>query len=227
MTASPDRVRRSQRGDVALAAPGRPATSRGVVVLHPHAVAAGDHHGRVRRPRLGARLDDDPCLGPRLEALVGRRRRLPGLGESLRIGAGQRRHPDRDAAVPGEGLMHEVEAVGHRLAARPDRNRGQALLAGEHRAVRPVLAAHAAVGGQEHADEHDKHPGDDHADDPAADAAELYPLRPQQLAKAGPAHARRGAAPRQGAAGRCSCSHCATSWVGSARNSTASLVMSM
>ncbi len=51
---------------------GLPATAQadgvsGVVPLHPHPVAAGDHHRRVRRRRLGGRLDDDPGLGPRLD----------------------------------------------------------------------------------------------------------------------------------------------------------------
>ena len=51
---------------------------------------------------------------------------IPALAHGCRPGravpGGQRGHPDGDAAVAGQRLVHEVEAVGHGLAARPDRS---------------------------------------------------------------------------------------------------------
>lgn len=40
----------------------------GEVVLHPHPVAAGDHHRSVGRSLCGALLDHDPGFRPRLDA---------------------------------------------------------------------------------------------------------------------------------------------------------------
>ncbi len=117
----------------------------GVVVLHPHPVVRGDHHRRVRRSRLGALLDDDPGLGPRHEAGS---RADPGAVPG-RDQAGQRGDPDGDAAVPGQRLAHEVEAVAHRLASRPHRGCGRAALAGPGRAAARALARAAAGPGGE------------------------------------------------------------------------------
>ena len=76
MIVSPDRVSRSQRGEAADTFPAQPGHVVGEVPLHPHAVASGDHHRRVRRPLAGAGLDDDPGLGPRLHAGRHARRRV-------------------------------------------------------------------------------------------------------------------------------------------------------
>ena len=53
----------------------------------------------------------------------------PGPAVAVRLPAGQRRHPDGDAAVAGQRLAHEVEAVGHRLAAWPGRRPWAGMLA--------------------------------------------------------------------------------------------------
>ena len=76
MIVSPDRVSRSQRGEAADDPAGQARHVLGVVVLHPHPVAAGDHHRRVRRPLLGVALMMIPALDhgwrPRVQALVAR-----------------------------------------------------------------------------------------------------------------------------------------------------------
>ena len=69
----PSRTSRSQRGadaDTPPAALPLPQAGRvvDVVPLHPHAVGPGDHHRRVRRALRRVLLDDDPGLGPRLQA---------------------------------------------------------------------------------------------------------------------------------------------------------------
>ncbi len=149
--------------------PGAPGDVAGEVVLHPDAMTGRDEHGRVRRPGPGAGFDDDPGLGPRLQ---------PGRAGPAR--QGQRGHPGGDAAVPGEWPVREVEAVAHRLAARPDR-RGAALTH-HHRRARADLAAALAVVEQRDPDRDQD--GDDHADDPAADGTELDPLSSEHRCKA-------------------------------------------
>ena len=90
-----------------------------VVPLHPHAVGPGDHHRRVRRALRGVLLDDDPGLGPRLQATW--RRLEPAVTCADDESAGQRRHLHGDRAVPGHRLVREVEHVLDRLTARPGR----------------------------------------------------------------------------------------------------------
>src|SRR5208282_2739005 len=202
-----------------------------VVPLHPHPVAAGDHHRRVGRALAEVLLDDDPGLRPRHEAGPQRARVEAGLVvcrvyRTLRKGR-ERGRPDRDAAVPGERLAHEVEAVGHRLAARTQRERGRAA-AGRAVLYRPAPArAHTPTGDVPAGrDEEQPEPGrhqdrDDHADDPAAHRAELGPLRVQQLREAVAPVLYGRAVFRDGG-------HCAAPpAAGAALNSTASLVSSM
>ena len=75
VTASPTRVSRSQRGDCRRGGTGSTGDVVRVVVLHPYAVTAGDHDRDVRRAGSGARLDDEPGLGPRHHARARRRSR--------------------------------------------------------------------------------------------------------------------------------------------------------
>ncbi len=164
----------------------------GVVVLHPHPVPAGDHDRRVRRPRPLALLDDDPRLGPWLN---GARHEVPlrvGAGRDPAVGrdqAGQRRHPDRDAAAARQGPVHEVEAVGDRLAAGPHRVGRLAGDLGADGAVRPGrLAAALRAGSGPQPDARGHRRGDHHGDHPAAHGAELGPFGVQHPPEAVPLH---------------------------------------
>src|SRR6266568_459720 len=204
----------------------------GVVVLHPHAVTAGHHHRRVGGTRLRALLDDDPGLGPRPEARHHARSvaNLHGPAGEVRVLAGQRGDAGGDAAVSGQRLVHEGEAVVNHLATRPVRDRRHAGLAGLG-GTAVDLAADAGVRCREHADEHHQQGGQDHADHPAAHAAELGPLGAQEPAEARPARAVTGGGAGLGLRGRLR-GHRPTSSASAAskpagRNSTASLVSSM
>src|SRR6266498_1870669 len=93
------------------------------------------------------------------------------------------------------------------------------------------LAADVGVRCREHADENHQQGGQDHADHPAAHAAELGPLGAQEPAEAGPARAVTGGGAGLGLRGRLR-GHRPTSSASAAskpagRNSTASLVSSM
>ena len=198
---------RRRRGHAARQ-PGRVA---GVVPLHPGAVAAGDHDGRVRRSLAGACGDDQPGLGPRHQGGLGACR--PLRGQAAVDHAGQRGHPHGDGAVRGQRAVHEVVGVGHRLAARPGRDRVMARAAGA-----AFLAADPGV----QAEQQGHQRRDDDGDDPAADRAELGPLRVQQAREAVVPGCRARPGRRQGGGG-----HRAASLAGSARYSTASLVSSM
>jgi hypothetical protein len=157
---------RGGRGDRAGLAGGVVA----VVVLHPYAVAAGDHDRGVGRSRPGAGLDDEPGLGPRRQTEARAHGRVP-TGRWPGQQAGQRGHPDGDAAVAGQRLVHQVEAVGHRLPIWPDRKGA--------RRDRTLLAARTVLAGEQ-PETHDHRRGGRHADDPAADRPELGPLGAQQ-----------------------------------------------
>src|SRR6266487_2242922 len=108
--------------------------------------------------------------------------------------------------------MHEIEAVGHLLAAGPERKSAARTAQGYLTAGLQATAFTA----RDQVDRDDQQPGDDHAYHPAADGQELRPLRVQQLTEPVRLGANRGAAPCDGAG------HRATS----ARNSAASRVRS-
>ena len=154
----------------------------GVVPLHSCAVAAGNHDSRVRRALAGARGDDQPCLRPRHHRGLGADR-LSVQGQAAFGQFGQRGHFRRDAAVAGQRAVHEVEGVGHRLAAgtgRDDVTARRAVRASDtgcYLAVTPLKQA-----------EQDGHQHRDHdGNDPAANSPELGPLGVQQVREAGPA----------------------------------------
>ena len=211
---------------------GHPGGVPGEVVLHPDPVTARHHHRRVRRALVGALLDDDPRLGPLHQA--GHHVAAADLhrARALRFACSPVSEVTArgEGAVPGQRLAHEVEAVGHDLAARPVRDVGQAGLARFHRTA-VDLAADARVGGREHAEEDGQQRGQDHADHPAAHAAELDPLGPQQGAEAAAAGsvAGPGFGPRhRDGLGRHRGTSCAASASKPAgRNSTACLVSSI
>jgi len=201
--AQPARRRRRRRAR-------QPGSVAGVVPLHPRAVAAGDHDGRVGRSLPGTRGDDQPGLRPRHHGGLGGYR-LPLRGCPVAFGyLGQRGDPGRDAAVAAQRAVHEVEGVGHCLAARADRERGvaagDARAGGARRGVIPVPDEQGEQEGQQHRG--------GHGDAPAADRAELGPLGVEQVREPGssPGRLRPGGRDR---------GHDA------ARNSTAPLVSSM
>ena len=128
--AGPGQPQPARRGRGHL--PGQAGHVVGEVPLHPHAVASGDHHRRVRRTLAGARLDDDPGLGPRLHArascppsAIRRRRRATPWVEYRPVS-----DVTRTVMLPfaGQRLADEVEAVGHPFPAGPGgrRRAGQA-----------------------------------------------------------------------------------------------------
>ena len=117
----PSRTSRSQRGADADTLPGQAGRVVDVVPLHPHAVGPGDHHRRVRRALRRVLLDDDPGLGPRLQAGPIWGRAVAGRADGDL--AGQRRHLHGDRAVPRHRLVREVERVLDRHTARPGRLR--------------------------------------------------------------------------------------------------------
>ena len=210
----------------------QPGGIPGEVVLHPDPVTARHHHRRVRRALMGAALDDDPRLGPLGQAghqAAADLHRALRAGE-VRVLAGERGDARGDGAVPGQRLVHEVEAVGDDLAARPVRDVGQAGFA-RFRRTAVDLAADVRVSGREHAEEDGQQRGQDHADHPAAHAAELDPLGPQQGAEAAAAGsvAGPGFGPRhRDGLGRHRGTSCAASASKPAgRNSTACLVSSI
>ena len=169
---SPTSVQRSPSGDAAPVSvfPLRdsrshwsvrvgPAMSCGEVVLHAHAVVAGEQHRRVRRAELGALLDDHAGLGPRFGV----------LGESAATRAVMR-------AVAGERAVHEVNASSTGVPSGPVGGVWPAQLS-------PFGPAQLklAAGGAEQSDEDGQRDRDEHADDPAADGAELGPLGVNQV----------------------------------------------
>ena len=149
-----------------------------VVPLHPHAVRPGDHHRRVGRALRGVLLDDDPGLGPRLEAAWRRLEpAIPCADDEL---AGQRRHLHGDRAVPGQRLVREVEHVLDRLTARPGRLHRAGGRAGPAAGSMAHAAPAADVSAEERTDGN-RHDRDEHRDHPAAHGAELGPLGVHQV----------------------------------------------
>ncbi len=187
----------------------------GEVVLHPHPVPAGGHDGRIGRSRPGARIDEDPGLGPRLGA---RAQREVGF-DRQRPAALQRGDPDGQAAVPGQGLVDEVEAVGDRLAVRAGRDVARLHLALSVHAGHRVVALRRP--GQGNRGQCGRDGRGEQGDDPAAHGAELCPLGAQHLREAVVPGLLAGAVRRDRRGHRASCP------AGTARNSTASLVSSM
>src|SRR6185437_12766845 len=157
-----------------------------VVGLQADAVGAGGHDGGVGRALTQALLDDDPGLGPRGQGRRGVSERAAGLRDVSGGGGdpSQRGHPRGDAAVAGQGLADEVEAVGDGLAAGPDRDVGVAGGADEMGRVRADAGTAVLGEGGQDRDQRGHQGGDDEAGDPAAHSPELGPLGPKLLAEA-------------------------------------------
>jgi hypothetical protein len=153
---------------------GDPARAAGYVldevVLHPHAVAAGEQHRRVGRSLLRALFDHDSGLGPRHHA----GNNLVVLGRRISDDAGQRRHAGGDAAVSGQRLVQEIELIDDRFAIRPQRNRGADLAVW-------TLKRRMHASREEQAERHDDQRRDRHADQASAARPECGSFHTQQV----------------------------------------------
>src|SRR5690606_19669206 len=125
---------------------------------------------RRGRAQLGAVRDDHPGLRPRHQPrhdpiVVGRR-----IGDDAR----HRGQPHGDGAVAVHRAVHEEELVAHRPAVRAQRRLG----AGD---LHPGLVAGGGAGRRaDHAQQRDEQRRGHRAEHPAADRAELRPLRAQR-----------------------------------------------
>src|SRR6202050_1530682 len=167
-----------------------------VVPLHPHAVGPGGHDRRVGGALRRVFLDDDPGLGPRLQA--GSHLRLAVAPRADGDLAGQRRQLHRDRAVPGQRLVQEVERVLDRLTAAPGRRRRRAGARAGRTAGPTVHGAPGADVAEEEREGSNRQDRDKHSDHPAAYGTELGPLGMHQVPETVPLRGRRGAVRRHG-----------------------------